>query len=259
MKTCWARALGGCSDKLSREHIVSASLWDGDTITVKGFPWCRSAPQRVGANALTSKILCKSHNSDLSPLDEEAGRAFKVLQRATQLANQRATSRPRRKDVVRLEVERPWLLERWFLKTAINVVAVHPGAVRWRSTGAPANEPPEQLVRIAYGLEPFRAPMGLYNLASPGELIPFSDIFHLAPLLYGADEMIGFLAVFRGLRFILHVEESPLPQKGSFDVAYDRRWSEESRLLYRLPKLTWGAGKQLSHYVHFRWHLAPRS
>ncbi len=72
MPQCWAASLGGCHPEQSREHLVSASLWGGNPIDVIGFPWCRHTPKRVGVGSLTAKILCRSHNSALSPLDGAA-------------------------------------------------------------------------------------------------------------------------------------------------------------------------------------------
>ena len=65
---CWARGLGGCSDKISREHYVSAALFDDAKITVHGFAWCKEAPVTIGIGSATAKILCSKHNSDLLSL-----------------------------------------------------------------------------------------------------------------------------------------------------------------------------------------------
>src|SRR5688500_9935061 len=101
---CWAHSLGDCDDKQSREHLVSASLWEGDSITVQGFPWCRDAPATIGLANLTSKVLCKRHNSLLSPLDSEAKSVFDVFRRATKLGNERRSIRQRKWKSVRFEI-----------------------------------------------------------------------------------------------------------------------------------------------------------
>ena len=63
-RECWARNLGGCSGKMSAEHYLSrASFPDGATLTLPGW----TEPRKVGAAAMTSKVLCQHHNSMLSP------------------------------------------------------------------------------------------------------------------------------------------------------------------------------------------------
>ncbi len=72
--TCWASDLGGCSNGLSGEHVVTKALFDGKAATVKGFGWCKDEFKTVGLNSLVANILCKHHNEYLSPVDEEAQR-----------------------------------------------------------------------------------------------------------------------------------------------------------------------------------------
>src|SRR5688572_9498207 len=120
---CWARGIGGCRDGMSGEHLVSENLWSGDAIYVVGFEWCKTAPKKVGLSSLTANILCRQHNSDLSPVDEAGGHAFRAMRDSALLVEAR-----------RQVPHVPWLLrwfgtdgpmlERWFLKTAINLLAV---------------------------------------------------------------------------------------------------------------------------------------
>ena len=92
MKQCWASVLGDCGDEISKEHLVSAALWETRTINAKGFPWCRDEMKSFGINSLVSKILCKHHNNALSPLDTAAGIAFDALRRSAQIGNERQAS-----------------------------------------------------------------------------------------------------------------------------------------------------------------------
>src|SRR5271169_3677011 len=86
MNTCWAACLGNCSDKISREHVITKSLFLDNEVTVNGLPWCVE-PKTIGMASLTAKILCSLHNSELSELDQEAvlfgatmREAFRLLQ-----------------------------------------------------------------------------------------------------------------------------------------------------------------------------------
>ena len=70
---CWAHELGDCRGGQSGEHHVSASLFPTTKVLlVKGFPWCMDEHKTVGLPSLTANILCRHHNSALSPFDEAA-------------------------------------------------------------------------------------------------------------------------------------------------------------------------------------------
>ena len=72
---CWAAPLGGCGGGISREHLVSKCVFPDQSIFVRGLDWCLDEPKEVRIETLTAKILCKDHNSALSELDSEVGRA----------------------------------------------------------------------------------------------------------------------------------------------------------------------------------------
>ena len=69
--SCWASSLGDCGGGISREHIISASQFDEETITLQCLPWCKE-PKTIGLASLVAKNLCRDHNTALSPVDEEA-------------------------------------------------------------------------------------------------------------------------------------------------------------------------------------------
>ena len=85
MKNCWANILHDCNGGISREHIVSKSLFISSQIDVKGFSWCKEQSKLVCLANLTKKCLCKKHNSNLSPLDLAAAHAFATLRKQTRL------------------------------------------------------------------------------------------------------------------------------------------------------------------------------
>lgn len=257
MENCWARSLGDCSDEISKEHLVSAGLWEGDGVDVIGFDWCRDG-KRVGINSVVSKILCKKHNNALSPLDSAAKQAFQALRDFTAISNKRTTQRLRKWKVVRLEIQEPWLLERWFLKTAINLcIAKSPNYV-WRETQTPMDQPPESLVRMAFGHEAVTKPRGLYVAGGIGTEIQFQDIVSLVPLTYDGPNLVSALFEFRGVRFVFHFEEHELPPMLNLSTPGESQW-RSNNLLYHLKRMNGKVGKRLSHYVDFVWHLQPES
>ncbi len=105
MVRCWAAGLGGCSTIPSREHLVSAGLFESSVITVQGFPWCQNEPKTIGLRRAVAKILCKHHNSLLSPVDEKGGiAAFKIFHEVIRLDEVRRKLKPRHWHVRRYEI-----------------------------------------------------------------------------------------------------------------------------------------------------------
>lgn len=109
---CFLKGSHDCSQKLSRDHIVSASvlrrLTDGK-LHVQG-PG-RSFLATVSSDSLQTKYLCARHNSSLSPLDSEIGRLVGALQQAD---SDLASKNPQRQ---RLYLFSGFDIERWLLKT----------------------------------------------------------------------------------------------------------------------------------------------
>jgi len=249
--TCWASTLGGCSAGSSHEHLVSQGLWLSDNISVVGFPWCKTEPKTVGLASATSKILCAAHNSGLSDVDAAGVDAFRALREATTLANERSAHPHRHWRPKRLEADGP-LLERWFLKTTVNLSVARKTPVRWPGTSAASTQPADRIVRMVFGREPVTWPMGLYSAALLGETIKFSEEVAFAPLFDRHDTLVGALFTFRGLRFLLYLGLDPPPHDIQLPGTKMPGW-EQSGLLYRTRRLQWKAGGKLSHYLHFMW------
>lgn len=116
MNDCWAFCLGDCSDKMSREHIISAAMFLSDTIVVQGLPWCRDERKEIGLSSFTKKILCTKHNSDLSVYDTAAKESIETLRESTRLSNLRMEGKRKHTRIVHFPIDGV-ALERWFLKT----------------------------------------------------------------------------------------------------------------------------------------------
>lgn len=71
MRVCWAACLGGCSDKISGEHIITDGVFFTDTVKVKGLPWYPDF-KTIGLASLVKNALCRRHNSRLSTADARA-------------------------------------------------------------------------------------------------------------------------------------------------------------------------------------------
>jgi hypothetical protein len=199
VKGCWAASLGDCEGKISREHLVSQALFPDGKITVSGLNWCKDEPKTVGLAALTGKILCRRHNSELSELDAAVKRTFETFDESMQLFQLRSKLKSRRWTIRTFTIDGA-LLERWFLRTLVNLS--HGGA--WiigegkHQTGMPNDE----LVRIAFGKAAFREKAGLYTAAHDGEQITLRQGLRFTPKTVGNNLLAGMFSLC-GYRFFL--------------------------------------------------------
>ena len=253
MRKCWAACLGNCSDKMSGEHIVSAGLFTADMVVVQGLSWCKDQPKTIGLSNLTRNILCAHHNSILSPVDDAAVKAFDVIRECVRLTDARALMKERHWNIVRLHIDGA-ALERWFLKTLVNVTVG--GRDRIGSKSLIPGEPGADLVEIAYGEKRFVPKAGLYSPAEVGEKFASEDRVTIIPYFDARNGCVmGGTFYFRGFRFALHLGEQGLGPNDQF-VHKGGGVSQYSRPLYHLAKWKWTVGpsqKRVSHMIEFKW------
>jgi len=84
---CYAAALGGCSEKLSQEHPLSAVLRLGKTLRVvvrRQLPGASKSQQTLSRDIdirqACAPVLCEAHNTALSAIDSEAAKLSAALQ-----------------------------------------------------------------------------------------------------------------------------------------------------------------------------------
>jgi hypothetical protein len=197
---CWASCIGGCSDKKSREHLISNCLFPSGSVIVEGLPWF-NGPKRVSSNSLASNILCMHHNNSLSPVDAEGGRVLKTIRQFNILIRERKGLRAEQFDTVVYNINGN-LFQRWFLKTAINLVQVLEGPLEWFENSSPKKSPPKIFVEVAYGLREMERPYGLFQCNCEKEVIRMEDAVTFKPL-FVLNKIIGFEFKFGGLKFLL--------------------------------------------------------
>jgi len=251
VEACWAAPLGECQGKRSREHIVSAGLWDGPSVTVVGLPWCKSEPKTVGVSSATARILCQRHNSLLSGADTAGTNAFRALKNAALLTEKRRGMRPRKWKVVRYEIDGLGL-EQWFLKTLINVSVAHPKDGVWALSGTPLGRPPLGFIRASFGLSPLQRPLGLYAAGAVGEDVKYMDGVEIRTLLQPDGALAGALFTFLGFRFFLNLQDGVVP--ATFRLPSGDGWLASS-VLYHISRLNGKVAGKLSHFVQFLWNL----
>jgi len=158
---CWANCLGDCAGVMSQEHLVSECLYDTD-IKVKGLPWCQSDWKFLKIGTLTSPILCQHHNHSLSEVDDGAKHTMNTIAQAFALWHVRKPIRARHWSKQYFSTNM-LLFERWCLKTLINInLNLKPGMPIQDGSISPT----EELVRVAFGRDRFKPPMGLYMMVS---------------------------------------------------------------------------------------------
>ena len=85
MEKCFLEGFGECAGKISREHYISATVLRAITpqgnVSIGGLAWQpeQDTVKSYGLASLQSKILCRSHNTLMSDLDDEAGKLTRYL------------------------------------------------------------------------------------------------------------------------------------------------------------------------------------
>lgn len=115
---CYLRHTKNCCDKISNEHYISKAILEivGE-IEIDGLPWLVPGEKaKYGINGLASKILCKRHNSSLSPLDTLAANAFSIIREACTDLSRKSLSRKKH-----WHLASGTALELWAIKTLCGI------------------------------------------------------------------------------------------------------------------------------------------
>ncbi|MGD0445103.1 MAG: hypothetical protein ABSA39_14310 [Edaphobacter sp.] len=240
---CWAWSLGDCGGGISREHYVSQSVFPDQSIFVQGLDWCLDKAKEIRIERLTAKILCKHHNTALSELDAAAGAAFKSIQDYVATTNQRQAMPYLNWAPKELTIDGP-KLERWCLKTLLNF-----SFNRQLIIGPRAHEPgkvPNDLVRIAFGIEEFTHGRGLYTAFRDNETFDLQHGFGYTAKAQGPNLAMGNFRLY-GFRFYLNL----LPVENQYTAI------ETSRVFYRQTHFAHKLGERFSHRLSIIWPAAP--
>ena len=189
---CWAAGHSACGGGQSGEHLVSKGVLNQATIFVQGFSWCAEQEKEIGVNTATANILCRHHNSRLSPLDDAATAAIRAFEADAPCAHPPINGQ---------------LFERWLLKTAINLNfegSLYLGAgIAQSQLGQPSSE----LLDVVFGDKPFPDCMGAYFLFPRGEaryrggesrIQPTIRQQHIGGVFFRLRGIDLFLSLFRG-------------------------------------------------------------
>ncbi|MEC9362628.1 MAG: hypothetical protein VYC42_05325 [Pseudomonadota bacterium] len=189
MSECWAKSHTPCGLGASREHYISAGLFDQPTIFVQGFDWCPEEKE-IGIGALTSKILCRKHNSILSGADMGGIRAVQAIDLTTDPAGDT------------LDELNGLSLERWLLKTAINVTFRGKQKLGIGMRGAEIGYPAPYLLEAVFGGRVLEYKMGVYVLFPKGQYLFRKGEIVVVPI-HKEGEIGGLYFNLRGVHFFL--------------------------------------------------------
>lgn len=227
---------------------MSAALFEDTLVTVEGFKWCKE-PKKIGLGRLTSRVLCTTHNSLLSDVDQEAANLFGFVRETTRMVKVRGRLKPRQWTVKRARISGQ-LLERWFLKTLVTILFAHPDELYWPSEEGLQGRVPDVWVKRAFGAAEFPGRVGLYSAAKPGVSIHSTDAVSFAPVA-AAQCLKAALFEFRGLHFVL----SLVPVKEGTTTGVwgpDARWWN-APLFFHQAQIEFRVGRSLSHAVDLEW------
>lgn len=191
--SCWANYRGDCNRGMSNEHLISKALFPDQVVYISGIDWCKGQEKCVGINSLTRKILCAHHNNSLSKADKTAVNAIQAFHSGIGIN----------------EID-GILLERWLIKTAINLTigsSLHIGVGMKDSN---YGRPSPYLLAVAFGELPLAHKMGAYFLFPNGPYAHRQEEISLIPLQQG-NSIGGFLFGLRGQYVFLNLYAGHAP------------------------------------------------
>jgi hypothetical protein len=247
MEDCWANILKDCDGGISREHIVSKSLFTSPQVDVNGFAWCKNETKRIGLSSLTKKCLCKEHNSRLSPLDSAASHAFDTLRQQTKLSNERAKYPDKKFKKITFSLNAS-ALEKWLLKTLINISYDSEYYIGHDSESL--GRPSKHLVNVVFGIERFSRNNGMYVAYKEGGEINSQDTVGFSPIIKDTKYIYGGKFTFRGI--LLFLDISPDGIKVPFeDIPGTREEWKNIYLSKKFKQIKATHSGRLSHVVNF--------
>ena len=171
---------------------MTESTLQGPQVNIRGFPSLHGNTITLHKRQFKSNILCRTHNNALSQIDEAGTVAFNVLRDS-------AGPNPRRRNKIN-----GTLLERWLLKTLINMEVLVDFNVR----------PPRDMVEIAFGTRVFAPNAGLFFLGYSFDP-EFGDerVSYTRLVEDGAgNKIVGGRFKFRSFDLLLTLAVNPFPE-----------------------------------------------
>lgn len=209
IERCYAKGLGDCGTRISREHYVSESLLERlnaeEALTVKGLSWTGNESKKISPRALASKVLCDRHNSALAPLDAIALQIFQAFDERGAIGSGKKV----------LHLFSGYDLERWLLKILCGLATSNALIL-----DRPADlSIPEYWLKILFAGMRFPDDQGLYVCRSKGH--QFSGPSGLAmQAISGKGKLSGMGFTICGYELVLSMTGFPSRKFDGRDFAY---------------------------------------
>lgn len=237
MKRCWAKNLGGCSAKITREHYIGHELLH--KVKVRGLHPDLER-RELPVSAPTAHILCEIHNNKLSEVDQEAIKLkdglIRWFKQEEDVCKGKGFWTPTRIDI------NGSLFGRWLCKVHCNFRTID------------NTIPAEYYVRSAFG-EATSPAARFYVQLDPGEILSYERRIWYADYFIGwskPDEYALFHVYFMGLHFLVCPFEltaniqATLAAK-SHAQSYRGNWTETPK------RFVWKQGDIETKFLVFDW------
>jgi len=187
---CYARDLGDCSQKLSREHYVSDAILQivslgKPSVLVRNLTFQQTdTQQEIGIGSLVAKVLCDKHNSTQSNFDAAGLALVSGMNRIDSAAGK--SGQPQ--EMYRLKGDH---LERWMLKTLCG--GLFSGNIPVRGGHLKGVCPPREWLDILFRSGVLHEGQGLFVRAGSGEAFCTEpSILKMEVVQDSNDVVIGF-------------------------------------------------------------------
>lgn len=187
--SCIAAHLGDCTGGTSAEHYISRSVLRlaGKAVRVSGFAWQQPGQATdIGVGSLTSKRLCRHHNEQLSPLDEEGRRFLAPLKHTHDEASGEAEFS---NEAFLVDGDK---LELWLFKVLCGILAA--------SRAYPV---PKEWIEILFQRRPFPEGAGLYIFGEPGPATWYFNLLRVISVRNNRGDLAGAKFGIGGLALLL--------------------------------------------------------
>ena len=221
---------------MSREHLVSKALFPDQVVHVSGFKWCEGEERRVGVNSLQRRFLCVKHNNDLSPADDAAVQAISAFAAGVSQAPLRGL-----------------LLERWFVKTAINLSVGSELHIGCGMTDSKPSWPSPYLLAVAFGDLSLSAKMGAYFVFPRGSYVHRVGEIVVVPV-HQSGAIGGFLFALRGQFVFLNLFPGHAPPPiDKWFPEFLPETSSAAALVYRPNAISVQVGGGAHNTIQLQW------
>lgn len=249
-RSCWASSYSKCKGKISREHLVSAGIFEQKNIFVQGFDWCKENEKEVSVASITSKVFCERHNNSLSDVDQAGIDAIRIFE---------STLPDKAKSIDTSKIKEyidGYTFERWLLKIAINISFNRKNHIGVGMADSELGKPSPYLLAIVFGELNFSHKMGLYFLYPKNQYKLKAGSFHVYPII--KENVIGaFVFHIRGMDFLLNLYPNHAPPSlrnlGIRELTGVHNYILDAELVYRSSSTVIINENNEQCSIYFKW------